>query len=55
MKFCLNIYKLLILEILPHIGKKRNLDVMRRKQLEESEKAGSRTQDTWLVQPVLCH
>ena len=46
---------LLCLELLPHVG--INSDVMRRKlrKVKRPAAAGNQTQDTWLVQPVLCH
>ena len=45
------------LELLPHVGINRSLDVMRQKwrKVKRPAAAGNRTQDTWLVQPVLCH
>ena len=45
------------LELLPHVGVKKSL-MFNEVKIVESEKsavAGNQTQDTWLVQPVLCH
>ena len=45
------------LELFASCWNEERLDVFEAK-IEESEKAssaGNRTQDTWLVQPVLCH